>query len=373
MCRKLTNDEFLKKLKDMGIPYIPLDEYDGQNTKINFLCPNNHVFNIRPRAIFDGQGCPYCAGNKVLKGFNDLWTTHPEIAALLKNENDGYMYSYGSRKSTWWICPTCKNEIFEMFKHVSTYGLKCKSCSSGVSYPEKFLMSLLDQLFVDYVYDKSTEWSCNKRYDFYIQDYDMIIETHGIQHYENVNRFFEDVAYQRKNDFFKRELAVKNGIKIYIELDCRHSEKEYIKQSISQSKLNEIFDLSLVDWDKCDSSAYDKCFNDVLKLWNSGIKNSVDISKILQIDRHTSLKHLKNAARYGLCDYDSNTERKLAMKKMQNGNKKTVVCIDTGQIYESVKEAAAAIGCTNQSLSSCCRGERKTCKGLRWRYQDDDT
>ncbi|MEE0582298.1 MAG: zinc-ribbon domain-containing protein [Adlercreutzia sp.] len=27
-------------------------------------------------------GCPYCSGRKVLAGFNDLATTHPDIAAM---------------------------------------------------------------------------------------------------------------------------------------------------------------------------------------------------------------------------------------------------------------------------------------------------
>lgn len=32
-----------------------------------------------------GKRCPVCAGKKVLVGYNDLWTTHPEIAKLLKD------------------------------------------------------------------------------------------------------------------------------------------------------------------------------------------------------------------------------------------------------------------------------------------------
>lgn len=31
-----------------------------------------------------GSRCPVCAGKKVLIGYNDLWTTHPEIAKSLK-------------------------------------------------------------------------------------------------------------------------------------------------------------------------------------------------------------------------------------------------------------------------------------------------
>ena len=43
---------------------------------------------------------------------------------------------------------------------------------------------------------------------------------------------------QREIDRIKRELALKNGISEYIELDCRYSDKNYIKESIIKSNLN---------------------------------------------------------------------------------------------------------------------------------------
>lgn len=52
--------------------------------------------------------CPYCSGRKVLKGFNDLATTHPQIAKEwhpVKNES---LFSSdvtaGSGKKVWWQC-----------------------------------------------------------------------------------------------------------------------------------------------------------------------------------------------------------------------------------------------------------------------------
>jgi len=48
-------------------------------------------------------GCPYCAGKKVWKGFNDLATKNPDIA----READGWDpsgYVAGSNKKKWWKC-----------------------------------------------------------------------------------------------------------------------------------------------------------------------------------------------------------------------------------------------------------------------------
>ena len=46
MSRKLTNEEFLQKLKDSDIKYIPLEEYNGTDTKIKWMCYKDkfHIF-----------------------------------------------------------------------------------------------------------------------------------------------------------------------------------------------------------------------------------------------------------------------------------------------------------------------------------------
>lgn len=37
----------------------------------------------------EGSGCPYCAGRKVLPGFNDLETLYPDVAAQWHREKNG--------------------------------------------------------------------------------------------------------------------------------------------------------------------------------------------------------------------------------------------------------------------------------------------
>src|SRR5690606_19457566 len=38
-------------------------------------------------------GCSVCSGQKVLRGYNDLWTINPKIANMLKNKERGYELS----------------------------------------------------------------------------------------------------------------------------------------------------------------------------------------------------------------------------------------------------------------------------------------
>ena len=49
------------------------------NAEVLWLCENGHEWKARVADRTDGHGCPYCAGQRVWKGFNDLATTHPEL------------------------------------------------------------------------------------------------------------------------------------------------------------------------------------------------------------------------------------------------------------------------------------------------------
>ena len=379
---KLTNEEFLQKLKDKNIPYVPLEEYKNGNTKIKWLCHKHptHIFEMRPRAIFDGQGCPYCSGNKLLTGYNDCWTTRPDVANMLKNPEDGYTHFCKSHEKVFWICPNCGNEILKSFDAVTTYGLACPICGDGVSYPEKIVISMLNQLKINFIYNKPQSWSDKKRYDFYLLDYNMIIETHGNQHYAHgfsstnsikTKKNARTLEEEQMNDSYKRELAFSNNIKYYIELDCRESELNYIKNSIINSELNYLFDLSKVDWIQCELDTHKTFFMDVLNYWNNGIRNSVDIAKLLNLDRHTVQKYLKVAASHSMCDYNPEEGRKNGREKAFALARKKVICVETKQIFNSIQDVADFLGVTHQSVASVCRGERKTCCGYHWMFYDD--
>ena len=57
----------------------------------------------------NGSGCPYCAGKKVLKGFNDLATLEPKVAESWHPTLNGRLtpetVTVGSRRKVWWQCP----------------------------------------------------------------------------------------------------------------------------------------------------------------------------------------------------------------------------------------------------------------------------
>jgi len=76
----------------------------GSHKKMNWKCQKNHVWNTSPiNRVLNKSGCHYCTNQIVLMGFNDLATTHPELA----KEADGWDPSQiigGSSKKLGWKC-----------------------------------------------------------------------------------------------------------------------------------------------------------------------------------------------------------------------------------------------------------------------------
>jgi len=76
----------------------------GSGKKLPWKCSKGHRWSATVgNRTYHSRGCPVCAGQQVLAGYNDLATTHPEIA----NEADGWKPSTvtaGCNKKLPWKC-----------------------------------------------------------------------------------------------------------------------------------------------------------------------------------------------------------------------------------------------------------------------------
>lgn len=362
-----TNDEFLIELKRKNIIYTPLEKYNGNNNKIKWLCYKcNNIFYSSPNNILNGRGCSYCNNNgkSILIGFNDMWTTNSKLASMLLNNKDGYKYKQNSNVKVDWICPLCKSIIYsKRISYVNKNGLSCPNCSDGISYPEKFISNMLMQLNIKFLHDTSFNWSNGKRYDFYIKDMSLIIETHGMQHYKNgfVNIGGKNHIQQNIIDYDKKNQALKNGVEKYIELDCRYSKSEYILNEIMNSELSKIFNLNDIDWNICNEYAITNSkIIDVCKIWNE-TKNTKYISDTLKLSRTTVIDYLKKGNNLGLCDYNS-------FENILNCNSKSVICIETNKIYKRINDVIQD-GFNPKCVSNCCNGWQNVHKGYHFKFK----
>lgn len=77
------------------------------NKKVWWKCEFGHEWEASIASRTNGNGCPYCSGSKVLKGFNDLETLHPKLAKEwhpTKNNKHPSEVSAGTHMKAWWIC-----------------------------------------------------------------------------------------------------------------------------------------------------------------------------------------------------------------------------------------------------------------------------
>lgn len=76
--------------------------------KVWWQCEKGHEWQTTISGVSAGSRCPICSNRVVLAGFNDLTTTHPQIAAewhpTLNGELKPQEVSKGSTKQVWWKC-----------------------------------------------------------------------------------------------------------------------------------------------------------------------------------------------------------------------------------------------------------------------------
>ncbi|KOP80647.1 hypothetical protein AMS59_04545 [Lysinibacillus sp. FJAT-14745] len=269
-------------------------------------CSNNpmHQWQNTINNRINGANCPFCNTNnpKTLRGFNDLYTTHPDIAQLLLDSDIGYQYSYGSAKKVKWKCKDCGHINPNLINEMCEY-LKCKKCSDRLSLGEKIVYNLICILNIEFYHEKILKWSNKKRYDFYIPSLNAIIEVHGIQHYEQTGRKgARTLKEEQENDKYKNELAMRNGIEHYIVIDARKSNFIWIQNSILKSELSILLNISEKQFNNLDIKAND-ITTKAWKLWNDGMR-VMEISGFLKVSRNAIRHYLLLGNALGKCNYE---------------------------------------------------------------------
>lgn len=244
--------------------------------------------------------------SKVILGVDDVATTEPHLVKYFVNQGDAQKYRRGSNKRVELKCPNCNHKKFMTVDKLVNRGFSCPFCSDGFTYPEKLMSSLLLTLGVQYKAQLSFDNGLH-RYDFYVPTLNLIIETHGRQHYEESRRKGErtrTLKEEQENDKYKRKLALTNGIEHYVVIDCSETSLSYIKNNIIQSKLSNLFNLEEVDWSeigiKCESSLV----IEVIDYYNKYKCSPVKIASYFKLSKNTVRNYIKRGEELGLCKYE---------------------------------------------------------------------
>ena len=132
-----------------GVPRELLPEWDGEKNKVTpekargpvkywWRCLNGEHEHSYERALNTkpmGRGCPYCAGKKTLKGFNDAASAHPHLLSEWSGSNERAMDEYTSRsaKPVLWKCN--RGHEWTACLQTRSRGHGCPFCSGNKADP----------------------------------------------------------------------------------------------------------------------------------------------------------------------------------------------------------------------------------------------
>ncbi len=120
--------EIAAEWSERNRPLDPQMVSAGSHKKAYWRCRKGHEWlaTIKSRTE-GGNGCPYCSGLKLMKGFNDLSSCYPELSREWSEKNGRLLpedVNERSTKNVWWKCGTCGYEYKAVIKS-RVHGLKC--------------------------------------------------------------------------------------------------------------------------------------------------------------------------------------------------------------------------------------------------------
>lgn len=218
---KKTHDEYVIEVSEVNPEIEVIGEYINGQTKILHHCKiDGHEWMARPSAILMGNGCPMCqrriVRNRLAK------TTEEYIKKLVTINKDVVVLGeyVNAKTQITHKCLICDWE-WDVVPESLLCGHGCPQCSkSSKSNGEKNVANWLDKNKIAYKKQKTFTDCKNKcvlRFDFYLPDYNTLIEYNGKQHYEPVDYFGGQETFESQvlKDKIKEEYCKKNNILLF--------------------------------------------------------------------------------------------------------------------------------------------------------------
>ena len=154
--------EIAAEWSERNFPLTPDQVTAFKNIKVWWKCHLGHEWNTLISTRAGGSQCPYCSGIKLLKGFNDLKTKYPSLAAEWSEKNLSLTPDAVNEKSTknvWWKCNTCGYEWKAVVK-ARVKGGMCPVCAErAVLQGYNDLGTTDPYLLSEWDYEKNSKWT----------------------------------------------------------------------------------------------------------------------------------------------------------------------------------------------------------------------
>ncbi|MBQ4645334.1 MAG: zinc-ribbon domain-containing protein [Clostridia bacterium] len=277
----------------------------GSGKNIWWLCPNGHSYSASlHHRIKMNTGCGVCSHKVFLRGYNDLQTTHPEIAEEFDIEKNGItpdqVMAGSNNKKYWFICPRGHSYSATLLNRKK--GRNCPICAKEmhISFPEKAIVYYLGKAGLEVVESFHSPFLGKKEFDIFIPSLNIAIEYDGRAWHKNTTR-----------DAQKDELCRDNGIKLIRirEIGCPDYTSSSVKYSVQANSTKSLEDAisfilntvlmehskikavtidiendrtqiyQLLELNEKNNSLYDKC-PQVLQFWDNTMNGAINPKQI---------------------------------------------------------------------------------------------
>ena len=190
--------------KNTGL--IPMDVLPNSNKKVWWKCSNGHEWQAIIAKRNKGLGCPYCAGQIIIRGKNDLQTVNPILAKEWDYEKNNGLTPVdvmpNSGQKVWWKCQKGHKWQATIASRNQEHG--CPICNSErkTSFPEYVLVYYLKKYGLQVMHSYKEK---GYELDVYIPSKKTAIEYDGYLWHKN----------KAKKDLEKNQMCEEDGIKLY--------------------------------------------------------------------------------------------------------------------------------------------------------------
>lgn len=217
-----THEEFDEQVKKIN-PHIKLiDKYTGSGKNLRCFCTvhNKEFTKYFSRLINCKTGCDECYTEDIRERMgkttdqfkSELQEVHPELEVIGE---------YINRNTP--IKLKCKTHNYEFNMRPCDILKRSSCCPKSIKFvKEEEIMNLLDKWHISYNTQK-TFYDCKDKrtlpFDFYLTDYNILIEYQGQQHYYPVKfgtqieeEAIKKFDYTKNHDLIKSSYCIKNSI-----------------------------------------------------------------------------------------------------------------------------------------------------------------
>lgn len=229
-------EEIIEEFDNDKNKFSMKDVTAGSDKETWWKCPKGHSYQSSPsRRVMRGSGCGICSHNILVKGVNDLLTTHPEIAKewdYKKNKVGPDEVMAGSNIDKYWfLCP--KGHSYHTTVLGRKRGTNCPQCNieKHTSIPERSIYYYMKKYFNDVIDSYHNKKIGRKEIDIFLPTFNFGIEYDGRAWHKKYTR-----------DIEKDNICLKNDITLFRvrEIGCFEYESSSIKKYINPYDTKEL-------------------------------------------------------------------------------------------------------------------------------------